>query len=160
MTFHLAGHLWSAATLVLAVAVGLGAEAVAAGPAGPKSTSTAETPGEIGEYLGAWLRQRDASRFEARLASDPLAADMTNDGEKLVARGGGAPTVNPSGRRSHQLTAILIVEDRAVAVVDDAVVGVGDRLPDGTLVDAIRPDRVWVIGKDGQRRMLTLTARH
>jgi hypothetical protein len=57
------------------------------------------------------------------------------------------------------LTAILIVsEDRSVAVIDDAVVSVGDKLADGARVDAIRSDRVSVVERNGQKRVLTLTA--
>jgi hypothetical protein len=55
------------------------------------------------------------------------------------------------------LTAILIADDRPVAVLDEMVVSVGDRLPDGARVDAIRSDGVWVVERSGRRRLLTLT---
>jgi hypothetical protein len=55
------------------------------------------------------------------------------------------------------LTAILISDQRRVAVIDEATVGVGDVLRDGARISAIQADRVWVVQKNGQWRMLTLS---
>ena len=57
------------------------------------------------------------------------------------------------------MTAILIADERRVAVIDEATFKVGDVLRDGARVSAIQADRVWVVEKDGRWQMLTLTAR-
>jgi aminoglycoside phosphotransferase (APT) family kinase protein len=55
------------------------------------------------------------------------------------------------------LTAILIADDRPVAVIDGSVVKVGDTLPDGARITAIRSDRVAVMERNGQHRVLTIS---
>jgi hypothetical protein len=57
------------------------------------------------------------------------------------------------------LTAILIADDRRVAVIDDATVSVGDVLSDGSRVSSIQPNRVFVVEKNGRWRTLTLANR-
>ena len=57
------------------------------------------------------------------------------------------------------LTAILVSDDRRVAVIDDAAVSVGDVLPDGARVSAIQPSKVFVVDNKGRFHTLTLTNR-
>jgi hypothetical protein len=45
-----------------------------------------------------------------------------------------------------------------VAVVDEVVVNIGDQLADGARVVGIQSDRVEIVEKNGQRRVLTLRA--
>jgi hypothetical protein len=71
-----------------------------------------------------------------------------------VASPGGTPTV--SSGRARQLTAILVADNRPVAVIDDEVVSVGDLLRDGTRVARIQSERVFLVEKNGKWRTLTL----
>ncbi len=146
-------------TLVLAGSVALAAEFFATGPATPRTSTSATTiaSDDIDGFLAPLRHERGLQQFDGLLASDPLADDRApRDTVRAVARAGGAPTVSPSGRRARRLTAILIADNRPVAVLDEVVVGVGDRLADGARIDAIRSDGVWIVERNGQRRMLTL----
>lgn len=71
-----------------------------------------------------------------------------------VASPSGTPTV--SSGRTRQLTAILVADNRPVAVIDDEVVSVGDLLRDGARVARIQSERVFVVEKNGTWRTLTL----
>jgi len=71
-----------------------------------------------------------------------------------VASPRGTPTV--SSGRTRQLTAILVADNRPVAVIDDEVVSVGDVLRDGARVSRIQADRVFLVEKNGKWRTLTL----
>lgn len=62
----------------------------------------------------------------------------------------------PQVRDRYVVTAILISQDRRVAVVDDALVRVGSVLPGGVRVTAIESDHVEIVGPTGTRRMLTI----
>ena len=72
-----------------------------------------------------------------------------------VASPSGAPTV--SSGRTRQLTAILVADNRPVAVIDDEVVSVGDVLRDGARVARIQTERVFLVEKNGKWRTLTLS---
>jgi len=97
-----------------------------------------------------------ASRSTVSVGLDPFAGDARRTRE-AVASGSTAPTVRTASA-DRVLTAILISDDRRVAVIDDAAVSVGDVLRDGARVSAIQPDRVMVVEKNGQWRTLTLKA--
>ena len=73
-----------------------------------------------------------------------------------VARTANTPTVR-AANEGRQLTAVLIADERRVAVIDDTVVRVGDVLRDGSRVSAIQPTGVWIIEKNGTWRLLTLS---
>jgi hypothetical protein len=66
------------------------------------------------------------------------------------------PSHAPAARPRHALvvSAILISDVRRVAVIDNALFAVGDRLPGGARVAAIEKDRVVVVQPDGMRRSL------
>ena len=148
---NISGHLWNAALLAAAVSLALVAERLSADPAGP--VRRAESPVDLGEF--ALPLATTATRVPAPLALrvDPLESSH----EFVVAPGDAAPTVSAS-RRERQLTAILIADDRQVAVIDGSVVNVGDTLPDGARITAIRSDRVSIIERGGRMRAITLSS--
>jgi hypothetical protein len=101
--------------------------------------------------------------FRQIVAVDPFER-YGRGSAQTVASGEPTPTVlpAPTARPRHggrHLTAILIADERRVAVIDESTVKVGDVLRDGARVSAIQPDRVWVVEKDGRWQMLTLTSR-
>lgn len=101
--------------------------------------------------------------FRQSIAVDPFDGRSGGAAETTVASGSAIPTVPPAPtarpQGGRQLTAILIADERRVAVIDESSVTVGDVLRDGARVSAIQPDRVWVVEKDGRWQMLTLTTR-
>ena len=158
------GHLWSVAILASALVVALAAERFSADPRGPGvRVRGAEDFGDIAGFVAPMGAAAALSRFETQVRVDPLEGD---DGSRIasfpVARAGGTPTVitsgSASGRPSRQLSAILIADNRPLAVIDDQVVGVGARLKDGARISSIQGDRVWVVETNGKWRMLTLAA--
>jgi hypothetical protein len=143
--------------VVLAVTAlaALAAESVVrATPAGTAASSGAPT--DMDSLLSPLQASQGAAGYSSRLRVDPLGASRPAQSQTVAPRAG-VSTVNSAGRRGRSLTAILISDQRSVAVIDEAVVGVGDRLPDGARVDAIQSDRVVVVDRNGQRRVLTLT---
>lgn len=153
MANPLAGHLWSVATLALAAAVALGVEFAASGTtARPSASASPVATDEIEGFLAPIRREFGASRPQARVERDPLTP-----GRMAASVARPSPVYTSTRQVGRRLTAILIADDRQVAVLDDAVVGIGDRLPDGARVDEIRGDRVWVVESNGRRKMLTLT---
>ncbi len=144
--------------LAAAALIALTVEVIGVRP-GPTREAAALSPPDIDEFLAPLQQGRPAGGFAAGAVSDPLAPGGTRRAVgDAVAPGSGVPTVSSSGRAGRRLTAILIVDDRPVAVLDDIVVGIGDRLADGARVAGIRADRVEVVEKNGQRRVLTLMA--
>lgn len=93
------------------------------------------------------------------LASDPFGDARRAAWDAAVASGATSPTVPSAQPRGPRLTAILVADERRVAVIDEETVTVGATLRDGARVAAILPDRVWIAEKDGRRHMLTLTTR-
>lgn len=142
------------ATLVLAASVALGAEFAASHAAGRQATASPAVTDDIETFLAPIRREFTAARPPALVQRDPLTPGRAG---APVARPSGSPVYTSATQRGRRLTAILIADDRQVAVLDDAVVGIGDRLPDGARVDAIRSDRVWIVEQNGRRQMLTLT---
>lgn len=91
--------------------------------------------------------------------SDPFRAPSRQ--ELVVASAPRTPTVRSSSTPAptRVLSAILVADDRRVAVIDDEVVGTGDVLPDGARVSAIQPSRVFLVDRNGRWQTLTLTNR-
>lgn len=145
--------------MVLAAAVALAADRAAADPTGQRGAAASQgAPADIDGFLAPIRRGIAATRADVRVERDPLSNRVTRGATRAVAPSGGGSTVQSSGRSGRRLTAILMIaDDRQVAVLDEAVVSVGDRLPDGARVDAIRSDRVWLVEPNGRRQMLTLT---
>jgi len=148
---QLSGHLWNAVLLAAAALVALAAERMSADPAGPAARRISAPV--LGEFTAPVAGSVSSAPQPIALRADPLE---TRGYDLSVARGNDGPTVNTS-RRARQLTAILIADDRPVAVIDGSVVKVGDTLPDGARVTAIRTDRVAVMERNGQHRVLTMS---
>ncbi|HEX7939074.1 MAG TPA: hypothetical protein VF483_08770, partial [Gemmatimonadaceae bacterium] len=123
--------------MVLAAIAALAAESVsritlAAGSA------TAGVPSDLDGLLTPSRAAVVPPVATVRVATDPLGNRQPVIAPGTVAPRGGVPTVISSVRRGRRLTAILIADGRSVAVIDDAVVSVGDRLPDGARIEEIR----------------------
>jgi hypothetical protein len=157
MAQQLSGHLWNAALLALALLVALAANRLTAAP---QIAAGRSAPG------AAW---GDISGFVAPLPFDsmvppfrmPVRLDPFDGvGEAAVASLASGHAVRSSSEPDGgRLTAILVADERRVAVIDDAAVGVGDVLPDGARVTAIQPNRVFVVDTKGRWQTLTLTNR-
>lgn len=117
----------------------------------------ADLPGDVGNFMSPVTGDLGPQRADVKLARDPFEATPPGGGA-AVASVAPAPTVNASRRPARQLTAILIADDRPVAVIDGEVVNVGDVLPDGARVASIREDRVSLLERSGQWRVLTLSS--
>lgn len=142
--------------LAVAAVVALAAESIArATPAG--SAVVRSAPVDLDSVLSPVRIPLGKATGDNRLQADPLANRPTPPQAGTVAPRGGVSTVSTAARRGRGLSAILIADQRSVAVIDDVIVGVGDRLPNGARVDAIQRDRVVVVERSGQRRVLTLT---
>jgi hypothetical protein len=110
--------------------------------------------GDIGDFMAPLQGAVERSLAAAPLHFDPLDAGAR--GGFPVAQGARVPTVN--ARAGRQLTAILVADDKPVAVIDGALVNVGDVLPDGGRVASIRGDRVAISERNGQMRVLTIAS--
>lgn len=161
MAQHLSRHLWNAAILGASALVALAANRVAAAPARTGAPTTAEVAGlaDIGNFVGRGMSDSVGRGGYQSVTVDPFENRPSSVAQSGVASPAAAPTVPSSSAGGSRLTAILVADDRRVAVIDDATVSVGDVLPDGARVSAIQPDRVWVVDKNGRWRMLTLTNR-
>jgi len=161
MAHPLSGHLWNAAILLASASVALAADRLTASPKRPAAQGAldASTLGDIAGFVVRLRADSELPRFHMSVWNDPFARRGAVASQPSVASGASTPTVSSSSGESRGLTAILISEERRVAVIDDATVGVGDVLRDGARVSAIQPDRVWVVEKNGRWRMLTLSNR-
>src|SRR6266513_2303748 len=153
---HLSEHLWNAAMFVVAALVALAADRVAASshPIAPGSLDVGALR-EIADFVAPVRPDSGMPRYRADTHSDPLDSRVAEP-HADVASQAGIPAVRavPAPNR---LTAILVSDERRVAVIDEAMVSVGDVLSDGARVTAIQRDRVFVIEKNGHWRTLTLT---
>lgn len=145
-------HLWNAGLLVLSVAVALAAQRVSAASRAALAGST--DAGEIAEFIVPAGAVPAMTHSTSNLPVDPFGPRQAAAEEFAVASGQGAPTLSSSSGR--RLTAILIADDRRVAVIDERAVGVGTVLVDGSRVASIQSDRVHVVDKTGRWRTLTL----
>ena len=155
-------HLWNVALLLAAAAIALAADRLSAASAADSTGAPSASP-EISPFVAPPARESALPSFRQIVAIDPFDGRSARTAPSTVASGAATPTV-PSApaarpREGRQLTAILIADERRVAVIDESTVKVGDVLRDGARVSAIQPDRVWVVEKDGRWQMLTLTAR-
>lgn len=148
----LSGHLLSVALLVTAAAVALTAERISAAPAGPAARQLPSV-GDLGDFATS-ASTDSLTRSAAVVPQAEPFGSWTGDPSISVASPGGSPTV--SSGRGRQLTAILVADNRPVAVIDDEVVSVGDLLRDGARVARIQSERVFVVEKSGKWRTLTL----
>lgn len=108
---------------------------------------------DLARFVSPMASDSVAPRPRVSVGTDPFesAADVAMTVESPDATG-------PTARTGPRLTAILMADNSRVAVIDDATVSVGDHLRDGSRVTAIHADRVWLVERNGQWRMLTLTS--
>ncbi len=141
------------ALLLAGTVVALAAERLSSGARAPLSGGASVAAlGDIGGFMAPLQTGSDASVSAAPLHTDPFDAGARSG--FAVAQGTRTPTVN--ARAGRQLTAILIADDRPVAVIDGALVNVGDVLPDGGRVASNRDGRVAISERNGQMRVLTI----
>jgi hypothetical protein len=147
------GHLLNASALALAAVVALAVDRYSA----TLATSARPLDGlsDVAEFLGTAPRNSAIVRRDVALRVDPFDSDG-GSAVNSVASPRNASTVSGGAGSTRQLTAILVANNRPVAVIDDEVVGVGDLLQDGARVSRIQSDRVFLIEKNGKWRTLTL----
>lgn len=126
---------------------------------GPPRRMALPTAGELVE-LERYLTPVDVDR-EIRVAvPERVAIDGNPFGGPPAAEPAATaprpaqPAARPAPRWA--LTAIMIADDRRVAIVNDRLVRVGDRLDDGARVEAVERDHVVLITPGGERRRLEL----
>jgi hypothetical protein len=136
------------------VAVALTAERISAAPAGPP-VRRIPSVGDIGSFVAGGATDSIAPGTALIAPAEPFGG-WGAETPISVASPGANPTVSAGEGRARQLTAILVAENRPVAVIDDEVVSVGDVLRDGGRVARIQSDRVFVVDKNGKWRTLTL----
>lgn len=66
------------------------------------------------------------------------------------------PVVRPVVRDRYVVSAILISNDRRIAVINESLVTVGSMLPGGFRVTAIESNHVQIVAPSGASRMLTV----
>jgi hypothetical protein len=143
--------------LALAALLALAAEVLSGGLASPARTRSTDALGDIGEFLRENSSAAENARPDVTLRLDPFGAPQPETRPNSVAPRRNASTVVSEGAGStRRLTAILVANDRPVAVIDNEVVGLGDSLRGGARVSRIQSDRVFLIEKDGKWRTLTL----
>jgi hypothetical protein len=162
MPHHLSRHLSNAAIFALSAAIAVVAERVAEPPRGLIAGSAARgsaVGNDISGFVAPPVFDSMIPPFRMPLRRDPFATGASRE-ESAVASSLDSRTVRTSSASGgHVLSAILVANDRRVAVVDDEAVGVGDVLSDGARVSAIQPDRVLVVDSRGRWQTLTLTNR-
>lgn len=109
------------------------------------------------EALGPYLAADAAGLTGAdpgspvRLARDPFTA-----GGWSVAAAPGVAEPRRSTGSGWSVSAIMISDNRRLAIVDDRLVEPGDTLPGGTRVVEVARDHVLLVGADGVRRRVAL----
>jgi hypothetical protein len=155
---QLSEHLWNAAMFVVAALVALAADRIAT--SSPRSITPGSLDvgalGEIADFINPIRADSTPRRYSASLPYDPLDTRGPSIPQPDVASQAGTSTVR-SSQPANRLTAVLVADDRRVAVIDDAMVRVGDVLRDGARVTAIQRDRVFIVERNGRWRTLTLT---
>jgi hypothetical protein len=109
---------------------------------------------DIARFVVPVVPDSTAPRPRVLVGADPFASAAT---VAMTVDSSDVARATPS-RSGPRLTAILTADNSRVAVIDDATVSIGDFLRDGSRVTAIQKDRVWLVERTGQWRMLTLTS--
>lgn len=158
MHLSLSGHLPSAALLALSAAIALAADRLATSPVGATGART-DAGGDVAPFMTPVSPDAAAARVEVRVPVDPFSRSGPSTDHSGVASGARSGSVSSTPSAGQRLTAILIADERRIAVIDDATVKVGDVLRDGARVAVIDPDRVWLADRNGRMRLLTLSTR-
>src|SRR5215213_3539136 len=117
----LSPHLSNAAILAVSVLVALAAERMggaAATPRGMPRVSAGAAALDVGEYVRPVRGEMSFGRFHPVIRPDPFAPAAVRSEENIASQSG-APTVPSTAVRGSRLTAILVADDRRVAVIDD-----------------------------------------
>lgn len=149
MDFLRTGHLWNAAILLAAIVVALAADRLSR----VSVTGASQDPasfGDIAAFTAAPGGDSAINAYVSTISADPLEPRATQVAAPVAASG-----ERPAARTA-RLTAILIADDRRVAVVDERAVSVGDVLTDGSRVAAIQANKVFLSKRNGQMLVLTL----
>jgi hypothetical protein len=158
MDHPVSGHLLNASALALAALAALAADRLSAGPAGPATGARGGADlGDVSAYVAATVQSAPLPRNDVRVAVEPFeGTPAALQQGNSVASPRNSSTVSAGAPGGRRLTAILIADNKPIAVVSDEVVGVGDFLKDGARVSRIQSDRVFLIEKNGKWRTLTL----
>jgi len=147
----------------VSASVALAAERLTSVPRRAPSAGVAGSAsfGDISSFVSRVGHDSMMPKFQIPVRVDPFNRFRGSSDQSAVASEAGVPTLPSSSAAAggRRLTAILVADERRVAVIDDMAVGVGDVLRDGARVSAIQPDRVFVVEKNGRWRTLTLTNR-
>ena len=155
MSPHLSGHLPNVALLALSVGIALAADRLATSPVdAPGAASSAGA--QVGLFMTPISTAALPSRSAIAVPADPFGRTGAANDHSTVAPIAPTGTVSSTSRGA-RLTAILIADERRIAVIDETTVKVGDTLRDGARVASIQADRVWLSDRNGRMRVLTLS---
>ena len=146
------------ALLALSAAIALAADRLATSPVGA-SGARSDAGADVAPFMTPVSPDSTGSRVQVRVPVDPFGRAEPSIDHSAVASGAQSGTVSTTTIAGRRLTAILIADERRIAVIDDATVKVGDVLRDGARVAVIDPDRVWLSDRNGRMRLLTLSTR-
>lgn len=144
--------------LALAAAIALAADRLATSPVGA-SGARSDAGADVATFMTPVSPDASPTRVEVRVPVDPFDRAGASIDHAAVASGPRPGSVSSTSSAGQRLTAILIADERRIAVIDDATVKVGDVLRDGARVAVIDADRVWVSDRNGRMRLLTLSSR-
>jgi hypothetical protein len=140
--------------LLIAAVLALAADRYARGDSRAPSVRNAVSAQDLARFVTPFHYEPIASRSMVAVGVDPFGGAASFS--ELPVDSGDLDRPGASPRARTRLTAILVADNSRVAVIDDATVSVGDILRDGSRVSAIQHDRVWLVDRNGQWRMLSL----
>jgi hypothetical protein len=108
---------------------------------------------DISRFVTPFAAESDTTAPAVAVGIDPFDRGAT---PIPVLEAESSSASQPAQPARQRLTAILLADNRRMAVIDDAAVGVGDVLRDGSRVSSIQTNRVWLVDRTGQFRMLSL----
>ena len=144
------------ALLALSAAVALAADRLATSPLSALGTE-AVGGASAAPYMTPVVPDSAGRPAAQRVPADPFDGRDAASAQVAVAPATTTGSLSPTSTAGRRLTAILIADERRIAVIDDATVKVGDTLRDGARVASIQADRVWVSERNGRLRALILT---
>lgn len=142
--------------------------------AAPEAWAAAFALAAIAAVIGRWLLQlaglppegpvKGLHRFHPLVSyltasqrveptSPSLAAGAWSDPFDPPRFASAPPATRPA--QAARVTAILISQERRVAIIDGRILSVGDALPGAARIEAIEPDQV-IINRGGRREVLRL----
>lgn len=140
-------ELWLAAVVVAAVGILTARWAVLSARFVP--------PLETGDYLARWEVLAAYLSAPRQVATEQGGATPVSFGDPFDAPRYALVSPPAARRGVPRVTAILISDQRQLAIIDDRIVGVGDALLGAGRVEAIEPEQV-VLNLNGRREILRL----